>query len=154
VATATTSVIDQMASNLQNSTQKFPGGCPMGRCVEDIAGRNLARNAQSYDYFDEENRIAGQIQGTRSVATPDALMKTIKAGVGKLTDAPEVVSTNFEGGGKAVIVKSELNQRFLIQAIPSTPVNWNFEIFMQQIEQLEQSSDVIIKIVPTDALNQ
>lgn len=151
---AATSVIEQMATNLQNSTKTLPpGGGPMGNTVEDIAGRNLLRNAQSYDYFDPENQVAGQIQGTRATATPKALMAVIQKGVGKLTDAPDVVDTRFESGQRAQIVKSDLKVRFLVQAIPDEPVSWDFKACIQQVEQLEESTGVVIKIVPTPGLD-
>jgi hypothetical protein len=154
VGSVAESAVEQMARNLQNSTQTLPaGGCPMGNCVEDIAGRSLIRGAQSYDYFDKQNQIAGQIQGTRAVSSADALMQTIKKGVGKLTGAPEVVNTYYEGGGEAQITKSDLKVRFLVQAIPSKQVSWNFQAFMQQVEQLEETEKVIVKIVPTPGLD-
>ena len=123
----------------------------MGNCVEDIAGRNLVRGAQSYDYFDEQNQIAGQIQGTRA-STPAALLAQIRKGVNKLVNAPEVVDTQFDSGGRVRIVKSGLKVKFLMQAIPDTPPQENFSAVMRQIEQLEESSKVIIKLVPTPGM--
>jgi len=50
-------------------------------------------------------------------------------------------------------VKPDLKVRFLIQGIPSKPVSWNFQAFMQQVEQLEETEKVIVKIVPMPSLD-
>jgi RHS repeat-associated protein len=116
IGTIATSTIEQMASNLQSSTQPLPaGGGPMGDQVENIAPGNLVRNTKSYDYFDPDNQIAGQIQGTRTISSAQSLMSVIQRGLGKLNSAPEVVNSRFRDGGAARIVKSDLNVRFLIQ---------------------------------------
>jgi hypothetical protein len=153
LASIATDTIERMTNNLQNSTETLSPGASMGDQVERIAGGNLERGTESYDYFDKENQIAGQIQGTRATSSPESLIAVLRRGVNKLDSAPKEVNTTFTNGQPAAIIKANLKTRFLLQAIPSKPVGWNFKAFILQVQQLEEETKIIIKLVPTKTLD-
>lgn len=151
IATIATDAIEQMASNLQNTSAKYSASpSAMGSGVELAAGANLKRSTQSYDYYDAESETAIQIKGTRQISSPTALMGVVKGAIDNLENAPPLVQTSYRNGGPEVdIVKANLKVRAVVIAIPTEEVTWDFRAFMQGIEQLEQSTKIIVKIVPS-----
>jgi RHS repeat-associated protein len=151
IAAIATDSIEQMASNLENTNAKYSTGpSAMGSDVELAGGANFERNTQSYDYYDAESQTVIQLKGTRQISSPTALMGVVRGAVNNIETAPSVVQTFYRGGGPAVdIVKANLKVRAVVVAIPTEPVTWNFAAFLQEIEQLEQNTKIIVKIVPS-----
>lgn len=80
-------------------------------------------------------------------------MGVVRGALNNLDNAPEVVSTRYRSGPPVDIVRSNIKIRAVVVAVPTKPVSWNFQVFMQQIEQLEESEKVVIKIVPSPGLD-
>jgi hypothetical protein len=79
------SVVEQMASNLENVNGQFwSGASPMGSDVENAAGANLQRSTKSYDHYDAESQTAIQIKGTRQTSSPGASMGVIQGVISNL----------------------------------------------------------------------
>src|SRR5262249_41055754 len=90
------SVIETMASNLEDFNGKFSTGpSQMGSDVENVAGANLKRDAQSYDYYDAESQTVIQLKGTRQTSSPEALKGVVKGAINDLDAAPPKLNTFY-----------------------------------------------------------
>src|SRR5262249_10550252 len=125
----------------------------MGSDVENVAGAKLKREAQTYDYYDAESQTGIQLKGTRQTSSPEELKGGGKGAIKDLETDPPKLSTFYRNGEPVDIVRANIKIRAVVVAIPSTPVSWNFQAFIQQMEQLEETEKVIIKIVPTRGLD-
>jgi len=72
-------VVERLARNLQTANARFSvAPSQMGSDVENAAGANLARNTQSYDYYDLDSQTVVQLKGTRQTSSPQALLGVFK----------------------------------------------------------------------------
>ena len=118
----------------------------MGLQVEDVCGGNLQPGTRGVDRIDvlDGQPVLTQIQGT-TAKDPDAIFSRIQQGVNKLNGVTGRQVFTYKDGS-TIKVDATNAPKVLMQAIPEDTNLEGFNGLIQKVEQLEQTSGVIIEM--------